>query len=69
MAATNYTVLREFVDYRRNIRFVPGQTFAGDSAQADTLDFLANGLIGTLQSPAANVAISSSNPYPATRFP
>jgi hypothetical protein len=67
MAATNYTVLREFVDYRRNIRFRPGMTFAGDSAQADTVDFLANGWIGPFVAADANVAISASAPYPATR--
>jgi hypothetical protein len=65
MAAANYTVLREFVDYRRNIRFRPGMTFAGDDAQQDTLDFLANGLIGPFQTPAANVPISATAPYPA----
>lgn len=68
MAATNYTVNREFVDYRRNIRFFPGQTFAGESTQQDTIDFLANGLIVPLVAPAANVAVSATAPYPATRF-
>lgn len=67
MASTSYTVVREFVDYRRNIRFEPGMVFAGDSAQADTVAFLANGWIVPLVSPVANLAIDEDNPHPATR--
>lgn len=69
MAATNYTVRREFKDFRRNIHFKKGQVFAGDSAQQDTIDYLADGKIVPLESPPANVAIDmDAAPYPATRF-